>query len=88
MPSNQQQITEQAKFTYSSLGKAFEKQINTIEDKGKKQVEALENLKDHKKELANDYEDKLLHSKEREIFKNIYNKKLDKKKEPTEKIVY
>ena len=27
LPSNQQQIVEQAKFTYSSLGKAFEKQI-------------------------------------------------------------
>ena len=26
-PSNQQQITEQAKFTYSPLEKAFEKQI-------------------------------------------------------------
>ena len=25
LPSNQQQITEQAKFTYSALGKAFEK---------------------------------------------------------------
>ena len=25
LPSNQQQIIEQAKFTYSSLGKAFEK---------------------------------------------------------------
>ena len=30
LPSNQQQIIEQAKFTYSSLGKAFEKQIKTI----------------------------------------------------------
>ena len=38
LPSNQQQITEQAKFTYSSLGKAFEKQTKTIEDHGKKQV--------------------------------------------------
>ena len=36
LPSNQQQIIEQAKFTYSSLGKAFEKQIKTIEDQGKK----------------------------------------------------
>ena len=45
LPSNQQQIIEQAKFTYSPLGKAFEKQIKTIEDHGKKQVEALENLK-------------------------------------------
>ena len=32
LPSNQQQIIEQAIFTYSPLGKAFEKQIKTIED--------------------------------------------------------
>ena len=32
LPSNQQQITEQARFTYSPLGKAFKKQIKTIED--------------------------------------------------------
>ena len=36
LPSNQQQIIEQAKFTYSPLGKAFEKQIKTIEDQEKK----------------------------------------------------
>ena len=34
LPSNQQQIIEQAKFTYSPLGKAFEKQVKTIEDQG------------------------------------------------------
>ena len=45
LPSNQQQIIEQAKFTYSPLGKAFEKQTKTIEDQGKNQVEALEDLK-------------------------------------------
>ena len=28
--SNQQQIIEQAKFTYSPLGKAFKKQVKTI----------------------------------------------------------
>ena len=44
LPSNQQQIIEQAKFTYSPLGKAFEKQIKTIEDQGKKQVDALKVL--------------------------------------------
>ena len=32
LPSHQKQIIEQAKFTYSPLGKAFEKQIKTIED--------------------------------------------------------
>ena len=45
LPSNQQQIIEQAKFTYSSLGKAFEKQTKTIEDQEKKQVDALADLK-------------------------------------------
>ena len=44
LPSNQQQIIEQARFTYSPLGKAFEKQIKTIEDQGKKKVEALNTL--------------------------------------------
>ena len=41
LPSNQQQIIEQAKFTYSPLGKVFEKQVKTIEDQGQKQIDAL-----------------------------------------------
>ena len=45
LPSNQQQIIEQAKFTYSPLGKAFEKQIKTTEDQVKKQVDTLKNLR-------------------------------------------
>ena len=45
LPSNQQQIIEEAKFTYSPLGKAFEKQTKTIEYQGKKQVDALADLK-------------------------------------------
>ena len=36
LPSGQQQIIEQAKFTYSPLGKAFNKQTKTIEEQGKK----------------------------------------------------
>ena len=44
LPSNQQQIIEQAKFTYSPLAKAFEKQTKTIEDQGKKQVDALKSF--------------------------------------------
>ena len=36
LPSTQQQVKEQTKFTYSPLGKAFNKQIKTIEDQGKK----------------------------------------------------
>ena len=52
LPSNQQQIIEQAKFPCWSLGKAFEKQMKTIEDQGKKQVEALNTLKSDNKKLA------------------------------------
>ena len=41
LPSNQQQIIQQAKFNYSPLGKALEKQRKTVEDQGEKQVDAL-----------------------------------------------
>ena len=67
LPSNQQQITEQAKVTYSLSGKVFEKQIKTTDKKGQKQIDALKDLKDLKdqnKQLDNisDYKDDLLHS--------------------------
>ena len=45
-------MIEQAKFAYSPLGKAFEKQTKTIEEQkieGKKQIRATE---DHGKQLA------------------------------------
>ena len=73
LPSNQQQMIEQAKFTYSPLGKTFEKQIKTIEDQGKKQVEALKDLKPEEQTIAieNDSNGKLL------IQKEIYDKLLD-----------
>ena len=60
LPSNQQHIIEQAKFTYSPLGKAFEKQ-------GENQIKAIQ---DNKQQLISndDYKNKLLLSKEREIF--------------------
>ena len=52
LPSNQKQIIEQAEFTHSPLGKAFEKQTKTIEDQGKKKVDALKNLKPNTQELV------------------------------------
>ena len=51
LPSNQRQIIQQAKFNYSPLGKALEKQKKTIEDQGEKQVAALESLKGSDKKL-------------------------------------
>ena len=44
LPSDQSRITEQAKFTYSSLGKAFEKQ---------KQLKIKEKNKEHGKSIRN-----------------------------------
>ena len=54
LPSNQKQITEQAKFTYFPLGKAFEKQIKTIDDQGKKQIDTLKTLKPKEVEAMED----------------------------------
>ena len=74
LPSNQQQIIAQAKFTYSVLGKAFEKQLKIIEDQGKKQVDALENLKP--KEEAKPIEDKSNNQlKATIIFNELINKR-------------
>ena len=46
---NQNRMIERAKFTYSPLGKAFEKQIKTNEDKEGKQIKALE---EHRKQIV------------------------------------
>ena len=74
LPSNKQQIIEQAKFTYSPLGKAFEKQIKTIEDQGQKQVDALENLKP--KEQTKPIEEKFNNqTKATIIFHELINKR-------------
>ena len=71
LPSNQQQIIEQAKFTSSPLGEAFEKQIKATEDQGEKQAEALKGL-----------EPKAVKSKSNNkpsISKDIYNKILEER---------
>ena len=59
-----------------------------MEVHGKKQIEAI---KDNKKQLDNinsNYQKKLLLSKEREIFQNIYNENLDKIEQLTNKTNY
>ena len=97
LTSNQQQIIQQAKFTYSPLGKAFEKQIKTIEDQGKKQVKAIKdkqivnnnnNNNDNNNNNNNNKNNEELILKEREIFKNIYNKRLDEIEEMNNEIDY
>ena len=88
LPSNQQQIIEQAKFTYSSLGKAFEKQTKTIEDQEEKQVNALKSLESSDKQLPSI---KDFISKERlnpEIFDEIEKIEEEEKKADRSKMVY
>ena len=86
LPSNQQQIIEQTKFNYSPLGKAFDKQIKTIEDQGKKQVDALENLKPTERSKAIT-DDKSLEQKE-ESYNKLIDKKLDEIQELSKNIDY
>ena len=76
LPPNQQQIIEQARFTYSPLGKAFQKQIKTIEDQGQKQIDALENLKPKKE--TKPIEDKSNNQSKATI---IFNELINKRKE-------
>ena len=96
LPSNQQQIIEQAKFTYSPLGKAFEKQIKTIEDQGQKQVDALESLKTQEQTKAITYNDddddddddnECLKQKE-QIYNILFDKKLDEIQQLSKEIDY
>ena len=80
-------ILEQAKFTYSPLGKAFERQIKTIEDQGKKQVEALkpEDLKlEEQKAIEDKFDDKL--SMQKETYNRLLGKRLNEIKEISKKM--
>ena len=45
LPFNQRQIIEQGKFTYSPLGKTYQKQTKTNEERGRKQIDATTNQK-------------------------------------------
>ena len=69
LPSNQQQIIEKAKFTYAPLGKAFEKQIKTIEDQGEEQIKAIQDQRQVKtiKKYDHDHEDTPFISKQKKI---------------------
>ena len=88
LPANQQQVIEQAKFTYSPFGKAFKKQIKTIEDQGEKQIKAIQNQGQVKiiKKYAYDDEDSLLISKQKEIFNELGDKRLNEITELDKKV--
>ena len=80
LPSNKQQIIEEARFTYSPLGKAFEEQIKTNEEQGEKQIQAMQDKGQVKtiKKYTYDAEDTPLISKQKEIFNKLVDKRLEK----------
>ena len=84
LPSNQQQIIEQTKFTYSPLGKAFDKQIKTIEDQWKKQVGPLKVLEP--KEMESVSNNKPVITKE--IYDKILEERMDEILEMSRKVDY
>ena len=81
-------MIEQAKFTYSPLGKAFEKQIKTNEDEGEKQIKAIQSQVQVKaiKKYTYDDEDSPLISKHREIFHKSVDKRLHETTELDKKV--
>ena len=66
--------------TYSSLGKAFEKQIKTIVDQRKRQIKAIQNqgeIQTIKKYAYSDQDKKKKEiSKQKEIFKKLVDNRL------------
>ena len=77
LPSGQQQIIEQAKFTYSPLGKAFHKQTKPTEEEGEKQIKAIQD-KDFSKSIEKaklDSHDDLDILKQKEIYNELTEEK-------------
>ena len=71
-------MVEQAKFTYSPLGKTFQKQKKANEERGEKQIKALE---EHGKQLLNlavkkaSFETKKLLLKQKDFLNNLLMKR-------------
>ena len=62
------------------MGKAFEKQIKTVEDQGEKQIKALQDQGQLKTIKIYDYnvEDTPFISKQKEIFNELVDERLEK----------
>ena len=88
LPSNQQQIIEQAKFTYSPLGTACDKQIKTTKGQIKKQVDVLEKLKPKEGSKAIKYDDDESLELKQETYNKLFDEKLDEIQELSTEIDY
>ena len=61
------------------MGKAFEKQTTTIEDQGEREIKAIQNQGEIKtiKKYTYDNEDTPLISKQKEIFNELVDKRIE-----------
>ena len=84
LASKQKQIIEQTKFTYSPLGKTFEKQIKTIEHQGKNIANSNALVKKYNYDTQKDSQSIL---KQKEIFNKLADERKDEIIELTEKSI-
>ena len=80
LPSDQSRIIEQAKFTYSPLGRAFEKQMKTIGDQEEKQINAFEEhgkqlIKYNDEKCLTDSEQKKSSTRSKQVFDELANER-------------
>ena len=89
LPSTQQHIIQQAKFTYYPLGKAFEKQTKTIKDQGEKQIKSIQCKMPIKsiKKFTYDIYDSPIVLKVKEIYNKLTEEIFDKINDLDKKIV-
>ena len=83
MLSNEREIIAQTKFTYSPLGKVFEKQTKMIEEQGRKKIDAITNQNERLAVLTNRGDNKDIY---KEIFDKLVKEKFDKIKDVTYEI--
>ena len=84
LASKQKQIIEQTKFTYSPLGKTFEKQIKTIEHQGKNIANSNALVKKYNYDTQKDSQSIL---KQKKIFNKLADERKDEIIELTEKSI-
>ena len=88
LPSAQQQIIDEAKFIYSPLGEAFEKQTKTNKDQGEKQIKSIQcegPIKSIEK-FNYDINDSPTVVKAKEIYNELTDENLDKKNKLDESV--
>ena len=81
LPSEQRREIEQAKFIYSPLEKAFEKHTKTIDELGRKQIDAITNQNERLAVLTNKDDHNY-----KEIFEKLVKERFDEIKELTNEI--